>query len=159
MSLTSSLLRLLGVERVTDRRRAIANLGLFTVGAALASCWDLPLAGSNLFIDSPRLVAIALGMAMALAALGAICIVPHRFPRLRFAALGMVAALHLFWLSAAVAFAAQLGWSVPTAVWILTGLLTTMAVATAVTPTARVSVPIALPLGIVISVLLMGWGR
>jgi hypothetical protein len=156
---TSMVSRLLAIERVQGRRSACITLALFAVGAALATCWDVPLAGPNVFVESPAQVVRELGLAAAVTALAALCMVAHGFARLRAVARVLLVGVHLAWLTAAVAFAVLLAWTVPMSVWIAAGLLLVVAVATGMAGSRRIHMPIAVPLGFLIAALLSGWGR
>jgi hypothetical protein len=156
---TSMLSRLLAIDHAHGRSAACITLALFAGGAALATCWDVPLAGPNVFVESPAQVGRELGVAAAVTALAALCIIAHRFARFRAVACVLLIGVHLAWLAAAVAFAVLLAWTVPIGVWIVAGLLLVVSLATAIARRQRIYLPIAVPLGFLIAALLSGWGR
>ena len=152
------LSRLLAIEPVHGRRHARITLAFFAIGAALATCWDVPLAGPKVFIESPAQVARELGLVAILTALAAVCVVSDR-RRARAVAGVLLVAVHLVWLAAAIAFAVLLAWTVAVAVWIAIAALFGAAGIIARTRRVRVYIPLAVPLGVAITALLSGWGR
>ncbi len=66
---------------------------------------------------------------------------------------------YAFWGYLAVSFGILLGWTVPSWLRLLIGLLAVAAIATAFRPRDRLHVPVVLPLGIWIALILFGWLR
>lgn len=124
----------------------------------LASCWNLPINGPEVLVESPVTVICELGLVGAFSVSLAWGIRQHRLlPRLT--AWILLAAVHLFWLVTASLFGMMLAWSVPTWLWVGSGALTVLTVAAAARPRSPLQLPIALPLGVVLAALLSGWGR
>ena len=120
---------------------------LFATGAALASCWLLPVGGWPA-------IAVVVGVLMLVR--GA-C--RSRRPTVRRAALAALALVHLGWLAAALVFADLLAWSVPRWAWIVVAGAAVMSVAGTGARRTRLRLPVAVPIGVAVAASLSGWPR
>ena len=138
-------------ERDAWLLRLIAPRGgttlLFAAGAALASCWLLPVGGW------PALAALVVLLVLLRAACRA-----HR-PLLRRAALAALALVHLGWIAVALVFADLLAWSVPSWAWAVVATTAALAVAGSVARRPRRRLPAAVPIGLAVAALASGWPR
>lgn len=120
---------------------------LFFAGAALASCWLLPVGGV-------LLLAASVG-ALALLAVGC----GARHPAVRRGARITLTVVHLGWLLAAGLLVNLLGWAVPSWLWAIVAAAALAAVAGAARPRMAWRLPIAVPIGLVTAAALSGWPR
>lgn len=130
------------------RVTAVATIGLFGLGAALACAWVLSVASA----------AALAALVIALTALAALAIAARPTAVRSFAAVA-VALVHLFWVYVVVSLGSLLAWTIPWHIKAVAAVLAIVAVAGALAPAARFRLPTAVPLGIWIIACLIGWQR
>jgi len=131
--------------------RRAAELLLYFVGAAVALAGIIP-PSSVVVIAVAAAVVTALHLAAYTHGAGAMRV-------LRWIARPILCALYAGWAYLAIVFGWLLGWSVPWSIRIVLLLLAALAIISARRPIGGVKVPILLPLGIWITLCLLGWKR
>ncbi len=147
MHLSNAILACLNLTRAPERRSSLITLLLFAAGAGLAWSWMLPSIGSGG-------VAVLALLVTGLAAVAR----RRRTPWARLSAAALLLLVHGLWGALAVALGTVLAWSIPWPQWLVIAGASVACAATAFGRTP-VRVPLALPLGLLLTAAAAGWMR